>query len=167
MTTPLSLAVGRFKQLPQRAGAPRQGGIVRIPAWVENPEDPSKPFRPRGAIWVSLHSGRLHLDLAPNGTTATPALALDVLLEFARKETRLSAGRPGRIEVVGVELRDALDAALAGTGRPCWMHAEPTHTSRGICSTPINCPGSERRTSPWEARTKPRTRPRYCSTRTK
>ena len=68
-----------------------------------------------GAMWVSLRSARVHLDLAPQSGAASLDLVLDVLFEFARKETKLGAGRPGRVEV-SADLRDALETALAGTG---------------------------------------------------
>lgn len=112
---PLPLAVGRFKQLPLRSADVWQGGIVRVPAWVEDPTDPARPYRPMGAMWVSLRSGRVHLDLAPQSGAASLDLVLDVLFEFARKETKLGAGRPGRVEV-SADLRDALENALAATG---------------------------------------------------
>jgi tetratricopeptide (TPR) repeat protein len=116
VSTPASLAVGRFKQLPLRESDVWQGGIVRVPAWVEDPADPTRPYRPMGAMWVSLRTGRVHLDLAPEGRAATPDLALDVLLAFAKKETKLGAGRPGRLEVRDAGLHDALGTSLAGTG---------------------------------------------------
>ena len=115
---PLSLALGRYKQLPQRSADVWQGGLVRFPFWVENPDNPSKPIRPTGAIWVSLRTGRVHLDLPREGTTATADLAIEVLLEFAKKESRLGEGRPGTVHVRGAELRDALDALLVRTGTP-------------------------------------------------
>jgi len=115
---PLSLALGRYAQLPQRSADVWQGGIVRFPFWVENPDSPATPIRPSGAIWVSLRSGRVHLGLAREGTTATPELAIEVLLEFAKKESRLGEGRPGALHVRGVELRNALDALLTRTRTP-------------------------------------------------
>lgn len=95
-----------------------QGGIVRFPFWVESPADPSTPTRPSGAIWVSLRTGRVHLGFAREGAAATPDLAVEVLLEFAKKESRLGEGRPGAVHVRGRELRDALDTVLARTGTP-------------------------------------------------
>jgi hypothetical protein len=58
LTVPLSLALGRYKQLPQRAGDVWQGGLVRLPVWIDHPTDPDgEPFRPTGALWVSLRTG--------------------------------------------------------------------------------------------------------------
>ena len=76
LAVPASIALGRFKRLPQRASEVWQGGIVRLPMWVENPADPSgPPWRPSGALWMSLRTGLLHLDLPKDGQEATPELA--------------------------------------------------------------------------------------------
>lgn len=82
LTVSLPLAFGRFKQLPQRMGEIWQGGLVRLPAWVDHPTDPEgEPLRPTGALWVSLRTGLIHLALPPEGSTVTPEFALSTLLE--------------------------------------------------------------------------------------
>jgi hypothetical protein len=49
LTVPIPLALGRFKQLPQRSGEIWQGGLVRLPAWIDHPTDPEgEPYRPTG-----------------------------------------------------------------------------------------------------------------------
>jgi hypothetical protein len=49
---------------PQRAAEIWQGGIVRLPAWIDNKEDPAgPPYRPAGALWVSLRTGLVHMGL--------------------------------------------------------------------------------------------------------
>ena len=58
LAPPLSIALGRFKRLPQRSTEVWQGGIVRFPMWNDNPADPEGPRRATGAIWVSLRTGR-------------------------------------------------------------------------------------------------------------
>ncbi|HXH25031.1 MAG TPA: hypothetical protein VNI78_07260 [Vicinamibacterales bacterium] len=40
LTIPVPLALGRFKRLPQRTTEVWQGGIFKLPAWIENPDDP-------------------------------------------------------------------------------------------------------------------------------
>ena len=83
LTVPLSLALGRYKQLPQRTGEVWQGGLVRLPVWIDHPTDPDgEPFRPTGALWVSLRTGLIHMDLPKEGVTASPEFALAALLEF-------------------------------------------------------------------------------------
>ena len=72
LATSVSVALGRFGRLPQRAGEAWQGGIVRLPMWIENPADPDgPPLRATGAMWVSLRTGLVHMDLAKEGEEAT------------------------------------------------------------------------------------------------
>ena len=117
MAPPISLALGRFKQLPQRTSEVWQGGLVRLPTWIENPDNPeATPYRPIGAVWVSLRTGRVNIQMTPDGRTVSAETALSCLFEFATKEAKDLGGRPSRIEVRGTELKDALETALAGTG---------------------------------------------------
>jgi hypothetical protein len=47
-----SLMLGRFTRLALRSQETWQGGIVRMPTWVENQTDKAgPPFRPLGALW--------------------------------------------------------------------------------------------------------------------
>lgn len=115
--SPTPLILGRFRQLPQRMSEVWQGGLVRLPTWIENPVDPDDPpFRPVGAVWVSLRTGRMNLQLPDDGRTASTDLALACLLEFAAKESKQLGGRPSRIEVRDIALKDVLETTLAGTG---------------------------------------------------
>lgn len=35
---------------------------MRLPAWIDHPTDPEgEPYRPTGALWVSLRTGLMHL----------------------------------------------------------------------------------------------------------
>ena len=114
LTISLPLALGRFKQLPQRTGETWQGGLVRLPAWIDNPADPDgEPFRPIAALWVSLRTGLLHLALPPKGSTPTPEFGLAALLEFGLKWSKGLEGRPARVEVRDPALRDVLADSLA------------------------------------------------------
>ncbi len=114
LSIPVPLALGRFKRLPQRAQEIWQGGIVRLPMWVDHPTDPDgPPFRPTGALWVSLRTGLVHLDLPKDAATAAAALALDAFLEFGLKWARGLEGRPVRVEVADAGLREALAGPLA------------------------------------------------------
>ena len=117
LAVPISLALGRFKQLPQRTSEVWQGGLVRLPVWIDNPANPEGvPYRPTGAVWVSLRTGHVNLQLPPEGSSASADLALSGLFELAAKESKTIGGRPARIEVRGPALKDALATALAGTG---------------------------------------------------
>lgn len=113
-TTPLPLALGRFKRLPQRTGEVWQGGLVRLPAWIDHPTDAEgEPSRPVGALWVCLRTGLIHLALPPDGSPASPEFALTALLEFGLKWSKGLEGRPARVEVRDAALRDALADPLA------------------------------------------------------
>jgi tetratricopeptide (TPR) repeat protein len=119
LTVPIPLAFGRFKQLPQRTSEVWQGGLVRLPAWIDHPSDPDgEPYRPIGALWVSLRTGLVHLALPPEGALASPEFAVTALLEFALKWAKGLEGRPGRVEVRDAALRDALADALASVSTP-------------------------------------------------
>lgn len=114
LTVPIPLALGRFKQLPQRRAEVWQGGLVRLPAWIDHPTDPEgQPYRPTGALWVSLRTGLIHLALPPEGAAASPEFALGALLEFGLKWSKGLDGRPARVEVCDPALRDALADPLA------------------------------------------------------
>jgi tetratricopeptide (TPR) repeat protein len=109
LTVPLSLALGRYKQLPQRAGEVWQGGLVRLPMWIAHATDPDgEPYRPSGALWVSLRTGLIHVALPEEGATASAEFALAALLEFGLKSLKGLDGRPARVEVRDPGLRDAL-----------------------------------------------------------
>ncbi len=119
LTVPVPLALGRFKQLPQRTSEVWQGGLVRLPAWIDHPTDPAgEPSRPIGAVWVSLRTGLVHVDLPAEGASASPELAFTALLEFGLRWAKGLEGRPGRIEVRDAALRDALAADLSGLSTP-------------------------------------------------
>jgi tetratricopeptide (TPR) repeat protein len=91
-----------------------QGGLVRLPAWIDHPTDPDgEPTRPVGAVWVSLRSGLIHLALPEGGVPASPELALSALLEFGLKWSKRLEGRPSRVEVQDAGLRDAVAEPLS------------------------------------------------------
>lgn len=116
LTVPIPLGLGRFKQLPQRSQEVWQGGLVRLPTWIAHPTDPDgEPYRPTGAVWVSIRTGLIHLALPTEATAASPEFALASLLEFGLKRAKGLEGRPGRIEVSDPSLRDVLATALADT----------------------------------------------------
>ena len=72
LATPVSIALGRVEQLPQRSAEVGQGGIVRLPMWGDGSTDPDGPrLRPNGVIWVSLRTGLPNVDLTKEGEDAT------------------------------------------------------------------------------------------------
>jgi tetratricopeptide (TPR) repeat protein len=111
---PLPIALGRFKQLPQRSNEVWQGALVKLPTWIDNPQDPNgSPYRPTGALWVSVRTGLLHLAFAEKGHAGTADLALQALIEFGLKESKTLTGRPSTIEVRDPALKDALSASMS------------------------------------------------------
>ncbi len=86
---------------------------MRLPAWVDNPQDPGPPYRPIGALWVSLRTGLLHLAFAEPGELPNADLALKTLIEFGLKESKRLAGRPSIIQVRDARLAEALSGTLS------------------------------------------------------
>jgi hypothetical protein len=113
LAVPISIALGRFKRLPQRTAEVWEGGIVPFPMWADGGGPGGPPVRVTGVIWVSRRTGLLHLDLPQAGEPATPDLALAALLEFGVKQAKNLEGRPSRVEVRDPALRDALAGSLA------------------------------------------------------
>ncbi|HSC70525.1 MAG TPA: hypothetical protein VLH58_04180, partial [Candidatus Methylomirabilis sp.] len=93
--------LGRFAKLPLMAGEVWQGGLVRLPSWVKGAPG-GNPYRPWAALWVSLRTGRIHLDVQPEGGGRDPGLALTGLLEFGLNR-KLAGCRPSRLEVTDEE----------------------------------------------------------------
>jgi len=96
------LAIARFKRLPQRSDDVWQGGLVRLPMWIEQGPD-GRPYRPRAGIWVSEKTGFVHFKMEAQAGAPDHALALDTLIEFALKP-RLAGYRPARLQVSDEDL---------------------------------------------------------------
>jgi tetratricopeptide (TPR) repeat protein len=105
-----SLIVERFKRLPRLSDDRWQGGLARVPSWIERGPD-GKPYRPWAGIWVSLKTGMINLKLEPEPGAHDWTLALDALLEFGLKRG-LAGCRPGGLEVADEELGSRLLNAL-------------------------------------------------------
>ncbi len=110
--TPEMLA--RFARLPRNPAEAWQGGMVRMPAWVEKGPD-GKPYRPWGAFWVSLRTGLVNQKMNTETGANDPVLLLEALLEFGL-DRQLAGCRPGRVEVATEELAAYLRQALGNAG---------------------------------------------------
>jgi hypothetical protein len=105
----IELSVERFKRLPRRSDDEWQGGLVRMPAWIERGPD-GRPYRPWAGFWVSGRTGFVHFKAEPEMGVHDWRLALDALVEFAMKPG-LAGYRPARLRVADEELgRRLLDA---------------------------------------------------------
>src|SRR5207302_591858 len=103
------MTLGHFQQLPRRSDE-WQGGLVRLPSWIERGPD-GRPYRPWAGIWVSRKTGFVHVKIEPEPGSHDWTLALDALIEFALQQ-RLTGYRPGTLEVadreMGARLLDAV-----------------------------------------------------------
>jgi hypothetical protein len=107
----LPIRLQRFRQLPLLTRETWQGGIVRLPAWVEGGPD-GAPYRPCGAVWVSLSTGHVTIKSEPGPNTHGPELLFDALLEFAHQERKVLNGRASRLQAPDRPTRDELDRML-------------------------------------------------------
>ena len=102
--------VERLKRLPQRAGEVWIGGIIRLPAWVDDGR--KAPYRPGAAVWVSLETKKI--SMTEPGEDVDFAAAFDGLVAFAAGP---DAGyRPGRLGVNDAGLAEYLSGLLAEAG---------------------------------------------------
>src|SRR5438105_1139517 len=96
----------RFARLPRRSRDTWQGGVLRLPMWVDAPD--GTPYRPRGGVWVSLETGLVNVKLGdPSEDDA--ALALESLLELGLK---FAQTRPLAIQVADQTLGEQIVRAL-------------------------------------------------------
>ena len=107
--SPLMLA--RFTRLPRRSADTWQGGVLRMPMWVDGPD--GTPYRPWGGVWVSLETGLANAKLTESNE-GDGTLALEALLELGFKFART---RPAAIQVADKALGEQIARAL---GDPSW-----------------------------------------------
>ena len=103
-----SLRVGRFMRLPRRSDERWQGGLVRLPSWVDGPDG---PFRAWAAAWVSRSSGLVHAKIEPERNAHDWTLALDALIEFGFQRGLVEC-RPAVLEVADEDLGRRVREAL-------------------------------------------------------
>ena len=66
----------RFLELPRMAAEVWQGGLVRLPVWINHGPD-GKPYRPWGAVWVSRRTGQINQQVESAPGAHDHALALE------------------------------------------------------------------------------------------
>ncbi len=104
----------RFLELPRMAAEVWQGGLVRMPAWIEQGPG-GKPYRPWGGVWVSLRTGRLNQQIEAAPSAHDHDLALEALVEFGLRKS-MAGCRPERIEVADEALAEHLRGILGNSG---------------------------------------------------
>ncbi|MBL7154685.1 MAG: tetratricopeptide repeat protein [Phycisphaerae bacterium] len=110
----MNFQVERLKRLPQRKDDVWQGGLTRIPAWVEEGES-GGAYRPWLAGWLSLKTRYVHTSVPKRREETDLQMALDCLLEFSCNE-ELAGYRPGRVEVKDEALAKHLGPLLEEAG---------------------------------------------------
>ncbi len=103
--------IDRFCQVPVLDREVWQGAVVRLPDWID-PGEGGQPFRPFGAVWTSLSTGHMTVELEPAAEAHGPDLLVAGLLRFGRQEKKEIGGRAGRLQVADVQMRDRLESAL-------------------------------------------------------
>jgi len=102
-----------LKRLPRRPKEIWQGGLVRIPTWVGEPDE--RPVMPWGGAWVSVGLHLVHIgDMVPP-SKRNPGLALEAFAEFAL-DPKIGGYLPGKVEVAGPGVAEALETALGPLG---------------------------------------------------
>jgi tetratricopeptide (TPR) repeat protein len=107
----LSLAIGRYKQLALRSNEVWQGGVFRLPTWVENGPG-GEPYRPWGGVWTSERTGMVHVEAEPEFGAHGHDLALRALVEFGLRYRKHDIGRPARLRVTDPDLAAHLTSQL-------------------------------------------------------
>ncbi len=106
----LNIHVARLKRLPQRSDETWQAALVRMPAWVPDPD--GKPSRPWLGLCVSAGAGLVHSSKVRSPEQRSPGMVLEALGAFAA-DTKIGGYRPGRLEVRQPELATHLTEMLA------------------------------------------------------
>ena len=109
----MNFQVERLKQLPQRREDTWQGGLIRVPAWVEPPD--GDPLRPWAGCWISVRTRLAHFNQPDDPTEKSFDMALDALVEFAH-DKKLAGYRPGTIQVNDPALAEYLQGTLMEAG---------------------------------------------------
>jgi tetratricopeptide (TPR) repeat protein len=104
-------AIDRFRSLPRRPDDTWQGAVVRLRAWIEEPDGALR--RPRAAVWVSLATGLVNVAVETPEAEPDATLALRALVELG---LRFAKGRPARLEVADEALGASLRAGLEDAG---------------------------------------------------
>ncbi|MBN1796578.1 MAG: hypothetical protein JW804_07890 [Sedimentisphaerales bacterium] len=109
----MNLQIERLKRLPQHPKETWQGGLIKLPLWVENEDE--KPYRPWVGGWISLKTRLIHTTDPCPPQEKSFEMALNSLVNFACDE-KLAGYRPAKIEVRDSALAEHLSGLLAEAG---------------------------------------------------
>jgi hypothetical protein len=104
--------IARFARLPQRSKDVWQGGVIRMPMWIDGPD--GNPYRPFGAVWVSLETGLVNVKIA-EPSDGDVELAVAALVELGLK---FAQTRPTTIQVTDRMFGEQVAHALADSELP-------------------------------------------------
>lgn len=109
----MNFQIERLKRLPQRTKETWQGGLTKLPMWVQEREQ--EPYRPWIAGWISIKTKLIHTTGPKTPQEKSFEMALSALADFACNE-ELAGYRPGKIEVKNSALAEHLGGLLAEAG---------------------------------------------------
>ena len=100
----------QLRGLPAKADEVWQGGLLAIPGLVK--VDDGTYIRPFACLWVSTATAKLHITPPGPAEAVTPAVVVDGLVAFARRE----GYRPGRVMVAEAAHAAAVTAVVGPAG---------------------------------------------------
>lgn len=109
----MNFQIERLKRLPQRTKETWQGGLTKLPMWVQGRDQ--EPYRPWIAGWISIKTKLIHTTEPKTPQEKSFEMALSALADFACNE-ELAGYRPGKIEVKDSALAEHLGGLLAEAG---------------------------------------------------
>ena len=110
--SPMNFQIEKLRKLPVHEGEIWQGGLIRMPGWVE---DDKKPYRPWMAIWISVQKNFIHTSEPQVPGEENFSLALGTLVDFACNQ-KLMGCLPEKIEVKDSALAEHMGGMLAELG---------------------------------------------------
>lgn len=99
--------------LARRPGEVWQGGVFRLPTWIE-PRG-LEPYRPWCGIWVNVAGQKAHISEPVHPSRRAPEQALESFMGMALDPAK-GGGLPERVEVAGPGVAEILEAVLAPLG---------------------------------------------------
>jgi tetratricopeptide (TPR) repeat protein len=106
----MNFQIERLKRVAQRKNDTWQGGLVRMPAWIE--QEGQRPFRPWAPLWVSLKTRVVHTSDFQQPEERSTEAVLSSLADFACGD-ELAGYRPGKVQVSDPALAEHLRELLA------------------------------------------------------